>query len=359
MLGQLYDADGNWPKARERLQTLMTVAKDSPLFPSYLAYFARALLRRGQADQAQVWLGKLEQLQPQAPATIEIKARVLAAEGKGAAAELVTAYSKDKDSQVAPLARLLEELGQVDAAESLYRRFAAAPGHPENALTLAAFLARHRRLPEALDLCEQAWATCPPATVGNATLIVLFASAPDPAQLRRVEGWLAGALRKNPDALPLQFSLANLMILEERYKDAEAIYRRMHERDQGSGAPLNNLAWLIAVRDEAAKTGEALSYINQAVELEGPKPGLLDTRALVHLAMGHGPEAVKDLEDALAVAPTATMYMHLAQARLMGGDRAAAAEALQAAKAAGLRAESLHPLEQTVYARLSGELARK
>jgi tetratricopeptide (TPR) repeat protein len=335
----------------------MSAASKQPAYPTYLAYFARALLRHHEVNEAQILLSQLEQLQPEAPATIEIKARVLAAQKRGEdAAALLTTYVEGKDALVGPIATLLEGLGQAKAAEALYRRVATLPGHPENVLALAAFLARQNRLVEALDVCEGAWKTCPAELVAQTSLSVLYTAKRDDAQFRRVERWLDEAIRKEPDTIALQFDLATLRSLEGRYDEAEAIYRRVTERAPKNGAPWNNLAWLIAMRGK--KADEALDYINRAIALDGPSPSFLDTHAVVSLALGRSEDAIKDLEEALATVPNASVsYFHLAQARLMAGNRATADEAFKAAKAAGLQFETLHPLERPAYLRLEGELA--
>jgi cellulose synthase operon protein C len=358
LLAQLYNADSNWPKCRETMHRLITVNGNRPAQSDHLAYYTRALLARGDIDEAQAWLGRLEKSHPGTAGAIEIKARVLAATGHGdEAAALLTDFASARDTQVASAAALLEELRQAKAAETLYRRFVALPGRPDKILTLAAFLARQGRLAEALGVCEGAWQTCSPEKVANASVTLLYTSRPDDAQFQRVGSWLDAAIRRTPDSLALQFDLANLRSLQQRYDDAEAIYRKISADKRSRASALNNLAWLLAVR--GVKAVEALDSINQAITIDGPGPDLLDTRALVSLAMGQSKDAIKDLEDALAVAPTGAIYMHLAQARQMAGDRRAAAEAFRAAKAAGLGADALHPLEQKVYNRLSGELALK
>jgi tetratricopeptide (TPR) repeat protein len=357
LLGQLYDADGDWSRSRAYLQKLMTTNDGSPLYSKYILYYTHALLRHGQAAEAQIWLGRLEQRQPDSPGTIELKARVLAAQNRGEeAAKLLMAFCEHKDSQVAATAALLEELGQVKSAEVLYRRFVSLPGPPEQVLALVTFLARQRRLVEALEICERAWQTCPPETVGNASVVMLYATTPERAQFQRVERWITTAIERNPGSISLRFDLANLMSLEERHSDAEAIYRQMIERKEGSTAPLNNLAWLLAIR--GGKTEEALTCIERARAIDGSTPNLLDTRALVLLALDRSSDAIKDLEDASAVAPSAILYVHLAAARLRAGDRTKAAETLQAARVTGLHAETLHPLERAFYTRLNDELTR-
>jgi tetratricopeptide (TPR) repeat protein len=59
-LAQLYDAEGRWPEARERLATLVTVDRQNP---EYLAYLTDGLLRDDQAEEAGSWLARLEGLE--------------------------------------------------------------------------------------------------------------------------------------------------------------------------------------------------------------------------------------------------------------------------------------------------------
>ena len=186
---------------------------------------------------------------------------------------------------------------------------------------------------------------------------MLFGTKPDDTQLRRAGGRLEEAIRKKPDSIALLFDLANLQTFQGHYQDAERCYRRISELDKNNAGPLNNLAWLLAVAD--GEGTKALSVIGQAIDLAGPTPALLDTRALAYLAMGRSDLALMDLKQAIAARPTAECYLHLAQAHLMAKDRKAAAEALQKVRSAGLNVEGLLPPERKAYDRLLGELARK
>jgi regulator of sirC expression with transglutaminase-like and TPR domain len=118
---------------------------------------------------------------------------------------------------------------------------------------------------------------------------------------------------------------------------------------------LNNLAWLLALREP--HTGEALDLIGRAIELVGPEAGLLDTRAMVYLKTGRSELAIRDLEAVLGATPTASAYFHLAQAQHLARNRAAAAVALRKARDMGLVAERIDPLERPAYERLQAALA--
>jgi tetratricopeptide (TPR) repeat protein len=353
-LAQLYESAGEWPRARSLMQGLLSSDGENPL---YLASYTRSLLRKGQADEAWTWLDRLEKSQPEHPQTIELKARLLASRGQGAdAATLLKARAKEKKAYVALFAALLEELNQPDAAEEMYRDTLNRSERPEAVLVLAEFLGRRGRLPEAFDLYDRAWTTCDPEAVGHSSLRMLNAAKANDEQCRRVGTRLEEAIRKKPDSISLLFDLANLRSLQGNYREAEALYRRITERNKGNDGPLNNLAWLLAVAE--GKGAEALSVIDQAIAMAGPTPDLLDTRAMAHLAMDRSDLALKDLEAAISASPSPAMYLHLAQARFLAKDKAGADAAIREAKASGLRLDNLHPLERKAYDRLLTDLGR-
>src|SRR5262249_35121311 len=144
--------------------------------PALLASYVQSLLRHNDPQNAATWLAKLEEVEPKALRTVELKARLLNGLGKGPeAVALIEAHveGKDKDGQVGALAVLLDLLGKPAAAEKMSRRFVAVSPQPEFVLALAAFLGRQNRVAEALDLCEKAWAKCPAETVAYASLNIL------------------------------------------------------------------------------------------------------------------------------------------------------------------------------------------
>jgi len=99
-----------------------------------------------------------------------------------------------------------------------------------------------------------------------------------------------------------------------------------------------------------------MQRVTQSYGLLGPRPSLLDTRAVVLLSKGASEQAINDLKLAIAEQPSATAYFHLAQAYYQTRDRQAAQVAFQQAKARGLQANTLHPLEKTLYEELTRQL---
>ncbi|AGA26775.1 tetratricopeptide repeat protein [Singulisphaera acidiphila] len=355
VLAQLYESGGDWPRAHSLMLGLLSTDGENTL---YLAAFTRSLIRQGQTDEAQTWLDRLEKALPEHPQTIELKARLLAARDHGTdAATLLKDYVKNKDAYLPIFAALLEELGQPDAAEAMYRDAVKRSKQPETGLLLAEYLGRRGQLPEALDLIDRAWTACNPEAVGRSSLRIVYAAKADDEQIRRIGARIEAAVEKNPDSIMLLFDLANLSSFQGNYREAEALYRRIHERSKGNDGPLNNLAWLLAAAEN--KGAEALTVIGQAIALAGPTPDLLDTRAVIYMKMDRSDLAIKDLEVALSGSPSPEKYLHLAQARLLAKDREGADTAIRSARAAGLQIDKLHPLERKAYDHLLADLSRR
>jgi tetratricopeptide (TPR) repeat protein len=354
-LAQLYESVGDWPNARRWLAKLAPAQERNAAF---LDHYARGLIRHGEAEEARAWVERLGKVEPGSFRYAELKARVLVAAGQAKEALAgLRAYAGTKGARPEQVAGLLEELGQPDAAGELYQAYAQQAGPPEKVLVLAGYLGRRGKTREALDLCAAAWDTCVPEAVAHTCLAALHAKPEETSQRERVAGWLKAARAKHPDRLGLLAHQAALHNLEGRYAEAAATYQKLLERAPGGVGTLNNLAWLLAVHQ--GKTGEALGLIGKAIEMEGPAPYLLDTRGVIYLLSGTADLAVKDLQQAVTEAPTASRYFHLAQAHARARDVRAARRDLQRAQTLGLSPDHLHALERSAYERLLAELSRR
>ena len=226
---------------------------------------------------------------------------------------------------------------------------------PRGCLTLAEFLGRAGRVDEALDWCEQAAKAGVLQSAASLAVAVLQAgSALTPLQLQRAEKLLNDVLVKNPATPAVLTQLASLRNLQGNYLETEAVYRRVLEHQGRDITVMNNLAFLLAFRTE--KAAEALSLVNRAIDMAGPLPDLLDTRALIYLRLGTPNHALGDLDMAIQDAPSASLYFHRALAQRVN-DRAGAVDSLAKARALKLARESLHPLEQPAYDDLLAALA--
>ncbi len=356
LLVELYEAEGNWSKARGRLQFLLAGHEQNAL---YLAHNTLILLRQGSIDDAQSSLAKLERLEPASLRTLELKSRLLTARGRsGESVPQLMAWAENHADEIGYIAKLLEEFGQYGPALKLFERAASGrPDRPERALALAAFLGRRNRVADALDLCEKIWASCRPEDAAATIAAVLYSAPIDDAHCRRAAQLIEAEMQKSAKEPGLLFHLGNIRSLQGRYQDAEALYRQAFALDQTNSGPLTNLAWLLVRRE--GKGTEALQLVSEAILKDGPTPDLLDTRALAYMATGQRDLAIKDLEDAIAVRPSPLKYVHLAQAYLLAKRRNDASSALLDARAAGLSEEGLSPLERENCQRLVQELAQR
>jgi Tfp pilus assembly protein PilF len=357
---RLLDRVGDWEDCRSEL---LTVVSSPTAAPESLELLVGKLLQHGELLPAATWLEKLERRQPDAVATLALRARLAMARNDTAAAMAVArklmpgdAPPGVLDAHLASVAPLIEDLGFAKAAETLFARWAEVS--PQGLIARADFLGRQQRTDEALDLLEAYRDRFSPQRFLQTCLTVLHAASPalQSQHIDRVDRWLTKALREDPEALELSLLLADLRSLAGRDADVVAIYRELFRRE--GLAPMqraivaNNLAFHLARPETVA---EAKRFVEEALAELGPHPDVLDTRGVVLLAAGEPSAAVDSLSEAV-LDRTATKYLHLACAlaadRQIESAKRALAEArkrgLDAARLASQDAEWLQVLEAAV-----------
>jgi len=376
LLAKLYNAGGEWDKARTEYKQLL-----EELGPSnsamklnrrvtFLNQYAHDLIEhvtQGEAQEAkdaQDLIDQLKTIRPDGFNVLSLQAHLDKAMGKPieAVAKLKEIADRPKPKSKPELelalasARLSEDLGELELAQRLYELNAASP-RLQDRMAYAAFLGRQGRIKEAIDVCEPLWDAAPNPEILVPTVIeALFPAKaePDDAQVERVSQWIDRGIKQNSKSTLLLIALGNIRERQKRYAEAEDLYRQVIKQGGNDVIPLNNLAWLMALKGD--KGNVPLDLINRAIALRGPIPEFLDTRAIVYLTNGESKKAIEDLEDAVAIAPTATKYFHLAQAYLEASNKDAAKQNLDKAKqnldkarTKGLAKGNLHPLELTAY----------
>ncbi len=255
--------------------------------------------------------------------------------------------------QIGPVADLLNRYGFAKEAEVAYKAFIARdPRQPERALALAHFLARQDRVAEAMAILKKAWSTCRPEQVAASALLVFDASAVTQADKRQVEAWLSAAVQKRPDLVLLASKLGAIWIYQGLFDEAEELFRRLLAGAPENVDALNNLAWLLALR-EPAQTQEALELINRTIEVQGATPSLVDTRAVVLIRSGKFDRAVQELQNAQASgSQKPSLALHLAWAHQAGGQTEEARKDLRQAAKLGWKVEKSDPLERSYIDKL-------
>jgi len=371
IVAQLYLAEGDWANAVRQMRTLLASQGNEP---RYLAAYIAALLERKEVSEAELWLKRLEGLAPGAFTTVSLRAHALLRRGQFDRsiralkdfAEGAVAESAERAVRLGLVARRLEEFAQelkgtnqasafgqfVKEAEAMLR--SCVERSPEQAIVLAAFLARQGRVDDSLGLTESSWEKATPEAVGEAVTAQLSANPVNQGQLQRIDRILQAALKRHGRPSSLLWVSATLLGKQQRFDEVEAAYREMLRKNGDDIVALNNLAVLLAA--EGRQLDEAWRCVQKAIALAGPVPTLLDSRATVLLARGKPQEALLDLQQAIAESPSATFYLHQAQAYLLTGQKQAAADAFSKARQLGLKPDQLHPLERPVYEKLLASL---
>jgi tetratricopeptide (TPR) repeat protein len=358
-LAQRLEAAGDWPAATRQLRVL---AEEQPDQPAYRVALVQALIRHRQPDEAAEALKPLETAQADTLGLAMLQAQVLRARGRAAeAVAVLRKQAQDHPDRTTAVAAALEGFGASDDAEALLRRrVAEKAGTPADRLALAGLLGRQGRTDEALDQCDAVRKAGKPGDAQAALLTavaVINGSQASGDATRRVAAWI-DELEGRPGARSgaLRNLRATLLGMEGRLDEAETLYRQSLAEDPRDVMALNNLAWLLAVA--GGRADEALELIERAIKAAGPDPSLLDTKAVVHLALNQPEAAVADLQTALAAKPRPLLYFHLARAHRAAGRREAAVAALQQAEQLGLRPGDVDPLERPAYAEVVADLRR-
>jgi tetratricopeptide (TPR) repeat protein len=358
-LARLHDVLGEWSLARREMLQLVTTKAD----PRAYGLFVEMLIRHNEVVDAADWLDKLDKVQP--GAGLLLRARVLVRQGRPHDAVALLRrivpskpVPEDKVGALRTVAFLMDQLGLDDAAEEMFRDYITYnPG--EGSLHLAAFLGRHGRLDEALDLCEQSVTTYkqPVATVAQIACNALRAQPTrvKPEHAARVEKWFDRLIKEEPDSVPLLLQYADFFDVTGRDVDSEKRYRELLARKDlrfGERAmALNNLAFALAMQKKSLP--EALEFANQAMQLLGQTSDLLDTRGMVYLSMENFAAAANDFSEAVLVQdPSPLKLLHLAYAQDMAGDRLGARQTLLRAKDMKLDTDALSKIEQGFYAKI-------
>jgi tetratricopeptide (TPR) repeat protein len=370
-----------WPQARDSLFMLMVGHGDDP---DNLAFGVRTMLEHGEFyGVGKQWLQALSKLQPAAIQTVELRAWELVVENRVNEAidlfkEPLAASALDSRRSVALIAQvanLLVDLadrrelaGRSAVAETLYSEAERlyrlnAQTEPQQILALMRFLAARGRIDDAFALFDTAWKAggpeqaSGPESVAAVCVDMLRRGRVDEKHFRMVRTRLQQATYQFPDSAVLLFHAGNISQLDGDYDSAFALYRAAVAKDRELTAAHNELALLLTLHSGAPD--ESLRWIDRAIDVSGPIPYLLDTRALAYLKLDRFEDAINDLERAIADGSTPARQFHLARALAASGAEPSARATLQQAISDGLQDDLLHPLERQAFRDLRSRLIGK
>jgi tetratricopeptide (TPR) repeat protein len=358
MLGQLYYALGDWPKCR---QQMISVISRYPEAAQARANFIQMLLHKDSATQAVRHLKKLMQLKPDNISTLDLLAKVAAKTGKQADARqaLLQTLPKDLDTvdntelgRIERIADLLvAELDDKETAFKLYRYLVSRD--PAKVLMLAEFIGVHQDLEQCFGLLDQVYTAEAAPAVVQVAIKVVRAREEDAGDLfdDKILGWIDGALRRDPESIPLLMQQAEFNDVRQHYNKAADGYRKLLSRrdlrGRGRAIVLNNLSYLLALQGNDQDT--AIRLVAEAVDILGPSPDILDTRAVVFIANNQFSNAIKDLELSVTDNPTAAKYFHKTIAHLGAGQNNDAIVAWKEALKLGLTRDRIGRMERKQF----------
>jgi tetratricopeptide (TPR) repeat protein len=312
------------------------------------------LLEDKKIDEAEKQLIRLIAIDPTALPTIELNARILTAKGRGdeAVAELEKAFASHKSTpNVMPVGlgilQLLMILKQDAAADKIGRELATIA--PKGQVAYAEFLASRGRTKEAREQLDAAFKAGAAGDVVRSA-IALATTQPSSDWLNEADNLLSLALKGQPESLELLQSQAYLRHLQRRFDDEIAIYKVIMNRNPTNYVFMNNMAWTIS--EELNKPEEGLEWVNQALKKMGYQPHVLDTRGVIHLHLKKIPEAIKDLEAAVAAIPSGPIFYHLVRAYTAAGRTADAEAFKKRAKESKMTLDQLQPSEREEAAKI-------
>jgi tetratricopeptide (TPR) repeat protein len=342
-----------WAKTRNLLNALML---QYPKNARYLAYAAQLHVQQKEFNEAEPIIARLESVERERKTTpggfgsIELRAKILELRGLGSqATALLTSYAEQEEAPVRKLllAHLQGRLGNyreaVDLCEEV--RQAAVPYHKDNPAAAAAL---------GLEATAAAVAIL---RINKPSEALLTKHTQWQEQRRRVETSLREEIGKNPKDIPSRLHLADLMELQGKYEQVEKLCREVLKENETNLVALNNLACLLGQKTDTA--AEALTLVERAIGTYGPRPELLDTRAIVQLNLGEVEKSLRDLERVTNEAPTPMRLFHLSRAYERSRNTTSALAMLRQANEQGLTLRQLHPAEQVEYQRLTAELSKR
>ena len=383
LLANLYEWEGKPYAADREYGALVEWAEPEP---AHLIAYVDFLLRNDRRYDANRWLTRLDhrlpkwlaRLEKMAPDRVEavrfqvrldamrLRARWLRADGRDSEIKpLVDQFADDllkkagsdpeeKASVYLGIGNLYSAVEQHEEAERWYQLLADLI--PEAYEPLAMAKARQGRIGPAIQICIQAAESDDSARPAIVMARVLESTHPSPEDLRLADPLLSTAVENHPDNVELLALVAYVRFLQQRIDDAVHLYKSALKWKPDDVVILNNLATLLC--EQPARRKEALRYIDKAIGIAGPKPGLLDAKGTILLFDGKAEEAVTLLEEATSLGTDPRFLFHLAVAYQRTRERDKARDTLHEAKQGHLTDQHLTQTDKRLLAELEETLGR-
>ena len=224
--------------------------------------------------------------------------------------------------------------------------------YPVLARTLAS-LSRHD---QALQLCLDHKPDKLSPEFMNNVLVVLTTNNPPETVFAQAESLLQQAIADNNDDADVLFALGTIRAVQAQYPQSLELFLRANQLRPGNVLTLNNLATLLA--ELPGREAEGLPYVDQAIQIAGDQPFLLDTKGILLIRTGDVQQAVTCLRQAVTgTAVDPRFYLHLAAACDRSGQAVEARQALDKALSGGLELTILTDSDRAMLDLLRSKLA--
>ncbi|HEV3386447.1 MAG TPA: hypothetical protein VG097_16610, partial [Gemmata sp.] len=367
-------------KIAESVKYFEYAAKPSPqVTTEHIAGLIRTYSAWDRLDLAEATLERLKAVAPYSWETTREEARILVKKSRTAIlkgdrdeARKLTDQARSqilnfKGNDGAEMIRtksgpLLVELGYYTDAELLYRKLLTLSDSPTAHIPLALLYYQTKNTSEAIKLAREYENRCPIVLTAQILAGSVRVKRPGPVIENEVKAWLDEKIAKyagKPELAGLLGARAELYDAQEKYKDAIAEYRRSI-REGPSEQCINNLAMLLSLT-EPGQVDEAIQLITKVIDIRGPVPTYLDTRAVAYIVKGgeeNTEKAVQDLTMAQLQHFRAVYAYHLAWAYDLQQKRGNRDRMLDEARKIGIEPTDLHPRERDKYRELFDRYAK-
>lgn len=359
MLAELYSRIEDWSKYVRTMRSVLGNGGDKDI--NYVRSYARALLDRGEVDEAQLWHERLKQMAPDDLDTANVEARLLFRSGDyPRLIQLLEKYGDQAESRAWAAAFAdsfavnLSQAGQTEQSEKFWElaeRFSTqlAAELPAMRTAMVELVAKRGQVERAIQMSAELELS--PDELAAVGALALQSGG---LSKQQAKAWIDSAqptYDKHRDSVALALSMADMYAWTEDIDQAVVAYQSVLDADPYNLSACNNLAMVLALTGR--NLDQAMEIVGRLVERLGPVDYLLDTRGLVYLATRALDESETDFRRALESSQRADKYFHLALVLDAKGQDAEARQAMESAVQGGVTRDRLHPLERPNFDRLS------